>query len=174
MMKIICILAFLLFGFESTQAQAPPSAEALLQAASQKALRENKNVFVIFHASWCVWCRRMDTAMSDPAIRPFFERNFVIEHLTVQESKGKEHLQHPGAEALLEKHGGKGQGIPFWLVFDPQGRLLASSMMASGSNSGCPATGAEVDHFIGVLKKTATLDDSALSAIRRRFSQFNN
>ena len=170
MKKIVLSFLFSLFLLAS-HAQQPPAAAVILQKAAQRAALEKKNVFIIFHASWCVWCRRMDTAMSDPSVKAYFDEAFVVEHLTVNETKGKEHLQHPGAEALLEKHGGKNQGIPFWLIFDANLNLLASALMPSGENSGCPASGEEVEHFINVLQKTTRLEEKALQAIRTRFLQ---
>jgi thioredoxin-related protein len=148
---------------------APESADAILKQASEQAARENKNVFVIFHASWCGWCHKMDTAMNDAAVKAFFDDNYVVRHLTVHESKGKENLENPGALALLQKYNGDDQGIPFWLIFDKNGKLLADSQIAPGENSGCPASEPEVNYFISVLKKTSPLTDAQLSLVHERF-----
>lgn len=156
---------------------APPSAQQVLEEATGLAAKEKKNVFIIFHASWCGWCHKMDTAMNDPAVKNFFEDNYVIRHLTVHESDKKKNEENPGALELLNKHGGEDQGIPFWLVFDPGGTLLADSQMrpdgadlnARGTNAGCPATKEEVAHFIKVLRATSPLKGNQLSVIEKRF-----
>jgi len=156
-------------------AQAPPeSADKIMQAAYKQASKENKNVFVIFHASWCGWCRKMDSAMMESSIKPFFDNNYVITHLIVYESKGKETLENPGALELLTKHGGNDQGLPYWFIFDPKENLLADSRMQYAGknkldNSGCPANEEEVANFIKVLKKTSSLKEKDLTTIAKRF-----
>ncbi len=154
------------------------SAEDILAEACTKAAAENKKVFVIFHASWCGWCHKMDTSMKDPACKKFFDDQFVIRHIVVHEQKNKQHLETPGGEAFMKKYNGEGQGIPFWLIFDAAGGLLADSKIrkegdgpGEGENSGCPATEQEVDYFIRVLDTHTTLTDQQLAVIRKRFRQ---
>lgn len=59
-------------------AQSAKPASEILDAAYKTAAKEKKNVFVIFHASWCVWCHKMDTAMNDASVKAFFDKNYVI------------------------------------------------------------------------------------------------
>ena len=158
---------------------APSSADAVMKEAYQQAAKEKKNVFVIFHASWCVWCHRMDSSMSDVMCKNFFDDNYVIRHLTVDESKDKKNLENPGADAFRNKYGGSDLGIPYWLIFDPNGKLLADSRIRTdanvdskpGDNSGCPATEKEVDYFIKVLKQTSQLNTSEEAAVTKRFRE---
>ena len=157
-------------------AQTPASAADVLKEAYQQAANENKNVFVMFHASWCIWCHKMDTSMNDPACKKFFEDNYIIRHLVVDESKDKLALENPGAKELRTKYHGDGQGIPFWLVFDKEGNLLSDSKMRGkmegpekGANTGCPATEKEVAYFVEVLQKTSKLTGEQLEIIRKRF-----
>ncbi|HRP56529.1 thioredoxin family protein [Agriterribacter sp.] len=172
------LMVFILLFLSSAFAQ-PPSATEVLNEASAQAAKENKNVFVIFHASWCGWCHKMDSSMSDPACKAFFDASYIITHLVVKELKGKEQLENPGALALMKKYKGDQSGIPFWLVFNSKGILLADSKMrpegagtdATGNNSGCPATEKEVAYFIEVLKKTSSLNPGQLSIIQKRFRQ---
>ena len=116
--------------------------------------------------------------MNDETCRIFFENNFVIRHLVVDESDDKKNLENPGADELRKKYHGNGQGIPFWLLFDKDGKLLADSKMRaegqgaeSGQNIGCPAAINEVDHFISLLRKTSKLNTTQLEIIRKRFRQ---
>ena len=177
-MKLSFFLSLFLIVSMSALAQ-KPSAEQVLKQASGQAAKENKNVMVIFHASWCGWCHRMDTSLNDPSVKKFFDDNYVITHLTVMESRDKKDLENPGAEAFLEKHNGKDQGIPFWLVFDSKGKLLADALIpppannpaAKPNNSGCPATAEEVEHFIQVLRKTSRMNETQLAAVRKRFRE---
>ena len=156
--------------------RAPASAEEIMKEAYTVAKKENKKVMLIFHASWCGWCHKMDTSLNDASIKKYFDDNFVIRHLVVFESKGKENLENPGALEMLTKYKGSDDGIPFWLILDKDENLLADSRMkttANGveklKNTGCPASKEEVDHFIDVLKRTTSLKEDELEMIRRRF-----
>ena len=176
-MKTLLLPLSLFISIASLLAQKThSSAEEVMKEAFASAKAQNKKVLVMFHASWCGWCHKMDTSLNDPSVKKFFDDNFVISHLVVFESKGKENLENPGALEMLTKHEGKDQGIPFWLIFDQDEKLLADSRMKATvngveklQNTGCPATKEEVEYFIGVLKKTTLLQEDQLDKIRARF-----
>jgi len=174
----ITILAFLLPVYVQAQTL-PSSAEAVMKEAGEQATKEKKNVFVMFHASWCVWCHRMDSSINSAGCKKFFTDNYVIRHLTVDEAKDKKNLENPGANEFRKKYGGDGLGIPFWIIFDPSGKLLADSRIrpdgnlngTPGENSGCPATEKEVAYFISVLKQTSDLNSADEAVITKRFRE---
>jgi len=179
-MKKLLLLSFSLCCFimasfqQPISAQQTPSADKILADARSVATKENKNVFVIFHASWCGWCHKMDTAMNDPAIKKFFSDNYVVRHLVVMESKNKKNLENPGALELMQKYSGEGSGIPFWFISDKNGQFLMDSRQQNadgkpGDNVGCPASDKEVEYFIKVLKQTSKIDEPGLAAIKTRF-----
>jgi thioredoxin-related protein len=170
MKQLLIFLSFLAVCSATGRAQTPPSADQVLQAAYAKAAKEDKKVFLIFHASWCGWCRKMDSSMNDVSCKKFLDDNFVITHLVVMESKGKENLENPGALDLLKKYKADRSGIPFWVVFDAEGNMLADAKMPpQNSNTGCPAKEEEVEYFIDVLKKVTNPGEAELNAIRTRF-----
>lgn len=148
-----------------------PSAEAVLKPVYAQAAKEKKNVLLIFHASWCGWCHKMDTSLRDRSVQPLMDRNYVTTHLTVYESKDKKDLENPDALPFLTSHGGADKGIPYWLVLDKDGKVLANSEYAPGKNSGCPASEPEVAYFISVLRKTSSLREDELKVIQKRFRQ---
>lgn len=157
-------------------AQAPLSADAVMSEAYATAKVQNKKVFIMFHASWCGWCHKMDAAMNEPELKKYFDDNFVIRHLVVLEPEAKKNLENPGGAEMMKKYYGDKSGIPYWLVFDADGNLLADSKMRAegdgpekGNNVGCPASEAEVAYFIGVLKKTTNLKEAELTLISQRF-----
>ncbi|MDR6782198.1 thiol-disulfide isomerase/thioredoxin [Pedobacter africanus] len=173
-------LKTLLFAFaaaltiQTAIAQSTPApATEVLNAAIKKAAKEKKQVLAVFHASWCGWCHKMTASLNDPAIKPYFDKNYVIADFTVYESKGKENLENPGAADLLKKYNNADQGLPTWLVFDAKQNLVADSQMrpagaaltAKGDNVGCPAKPEEVAHFIASLKKSSKLNDKELEDI---------
>jgi len=146
-----------------------PTADEVLKPAMAKAGREGKNVLLIFHASWCGWCRKMDSSLHDASIKKAIDRNYEIVHLNVYESPGKKALENPGALDFLTKNGGADKGIPYWYVLDKNGNILADSQIKPGQNCGCPASEEEVAYFIGVLSKTAHVSKDELEAVRKRF-----
>lgn len=163
-------LIFLAIAFAITsKAQQTLTADAVLKEARAKAAKENKKVMVIFHASWCGWCHKMDTSLNDPSVKDYFDKNYVITHLTIDESPDKKNLENPGAAALNKKWGGENQGIPFWIIMDKDGNILADSQSEPGKNVGCPAKTEEVAFFIKVLKKTSTISDEEIAKVEERF-----
>jgi len=178
MKKLFFVLAVILAFEGSAQTAAAIPADQVINDALAIATKEKKKVFVMFHASWCGWCHKMDASMNDETCKKLFEENFVIRHLVVDEAKDKKHLENPGASELRDKYYGKDQGIPFWLVFDNNGKLLFDSKsrkegdgMEQGENVGCPATEKEVSYFINVLKNSTKMKEAELDLIRKRFRQ---
>ena len=174
LLKQFFLLLFSTCTLIDISAQEPLPVQSIMKSAYEQADKENKKVFMIFHASWCGWCRKMDSSLNDPSVKKFFDKNFVIKHITVYETKGKEHLENPGAQAFLAKFGGSDQGLPFWYIFDTKENLLADSKMQYAGkdvleNTGCPASTEEVTNFIKVLKGTTKLNDEELSLIEKRF-----
>src|SRR5438045_9771584 len=127
-MKRYLLLVIVAFSFLGSHAQRGPlSADEIMQEAVQQATKENKNIFVIFHASWCGWCHKMDSSMNDVSCKKMFESNYVTCHLTVDESADKKNLETPGADAYRKIYHGEKEGLPFWLILDKNGKLLADS-----------------------------------------------
>jgi|SRR6218665_322939 len=169
-MRLPVLLLSFLIAITATAQQ--PSATEVLKEATATAAKENKKVFIIFHASWCVWCHRMDTSMNDKTVKAFFDDNYVIRHLTLNESPNKKNLENPGADEMMLKYNGKDQGIPYWLIFDNTGKFLFDSKRRpegggpeTGNNTGCPASEPEVGYFVSVLKQTSKLTDKQLAVI---------
>ena len=146
-----------------------PAADDVLKPVYAKAAKANKKVLLIFHASWCGWCKKMDASLADPSIKGAIDKNFEIAHLTVYENAAKKDMENPGALELLAKLGGADKGLPYWFVLDANGARLADSQLKPGENTGCPASEAEVAYFVNVLQKTAALTPEELQKVRMRF-----
>lgn len=179
--KTLLLVITTAFTIQTAVAQsvAPAPATEVLNAAVKKAAKEKKQVLAIFHASWCGWCHKMTASLNDPAIKPYFDNNYVIADFVVYESKGKENLENPGAADLLKKFYNADQGLPTWLFFDAKQNLVADSQIrpegapfsTKGENVGCPAKPEEVQHFINALKKTSKLKEKQLSEIAAVFAK---
>lgn len=167
-MKLRFLLSlFLTFTLVSSFAQEKSS--VVLESAFKQAKSENKNVLLIFHASWCGWCKRMDNNINDKACKEMFKRNFVITHLTVMESEQNKNLENPGAIDFFNQYSEGNTGIPFWMVFDKNGKLLRKSIDENGKNLGCPANEHEVDVFIDILKETTDFNKDELQIVKDKF-----
>jgi thioredoxin-related protein len=170
-MKSFFLFVLTIVFMIDANAQTTPGADAVLKDAFAKAAGEHKKVMVIFRASWCGWCEVMDASLNDASVKGFFDKNFVITHLTIDESKSKKNLENTGAAELNKKWGGGEQGIPFWVILDKDGTLLVNSNDERGENVGCPGTGKEVQYFVEVLKKTTSINSQEVSAVVKRFGK---
>ncbi len=177
-LKYFILLAFVLCSFTKVSAQHSVTND-ILNEAFAKAATQHKNVFLMFHASWCGWCHKMDSSMNDISCKKMFDDNYVVCHLTVDESKDKRDLETPGADAYRKIYNGEKEGLPFWLIFDKNRKLLGDSRMPApgetvakeGQNVGCPATKEEIAYFTSLLKKTSSLRDPQLKVIEERFGK---
>lgn len=141
----------------------PPDAAVALGRAQSQARREGKNVLVVFHASWCGWCKRFDRMLEDPKLKPSFESNYVILHLDVLENDDKKALENPNGATVMELLGGKGAGLPFYAVVTPSGNKIADSLQTPGkpqTNTGHPSEPKEIAHFMRLLQASAPKMDA--------------
>lgn len=165
MKKVVISVFFILSTLVSTFAQVP-SSEEVLNKAFAKAKKEKKKVLLIFHASWCGWCKKMEKAIVDKSCKDFFEKNYVITYLTVLDSEEK---NNKGSSEVLKKYGGENSGLPYWVILDEKGTLLEDSKDSNGENVGCPAEPNEVETFIEKLKKTSKINQKQIASVRQRF-----
>jgi len=180
--KIFLTTVLLLMSLVLFSQVQPESADVLLKKAYEQAAKEKKNVFVIYHASWCGWCKKLDASINDPLCSDFFNKSYVFVHLTVLESKDKKNLENPGATEMFNKYSGGKSGIPFFLIFNKKGVLIADAFIRPegagldkpGTNIGCPAAPEEVAAFVEMLKKTSKISESEIKAVTERFSKNRN
>ncbi|HVW97967.1 MAG TPA: thioredoxin family protein [Mucilaginibacter sp.] len=168
---------FMLAGSAAMAQSALPSSETVLNNAYAQAAKENKKVMLIFHASWCGWCKKMDASLNDPSCKKMIDDNYVIAQLDVLEQPAKANLENPGSMDVLKKFGGEKSGLPFWLILDTKGNVLANSLKPKAGetvakpedNVGCPATEEEVSFLDSILKKTSNLSNEDIAVIHKRF-----
>jgi thiol:disulfide interchange protein len=144
---------------QETQAAAiPVPATTLLQAAQSSAKKQHKAVLVMFHASWCGWCKRLEAVMSRPEFKKMFEDNYTLVNLDVLEQKDKKvTLENPGGVEYMKELGGETSGLPYYAFLDAKGKKLADSnvMPTQNPNIGYPAAPEEIAAFMALIQKTA-------------------
>jgi thioredoxin-related protein len=156
-----------------------PSTESVMKDAYAQAAKEHKNVMVMFHASWCGWCKKMEASINEPSLNKMFTDNYVIVYLDVMEQPAKKNLENPGSLELMTQYKGEKAGLPFWFIADAKGKELADSQVRPagagfdtyGKSVGCPADPSEVAFFAGILKSTSKLKDADLAMISERFAK---
>jgi thioredoxin-related protein len=157
--NIYPLLFFLFFTSVSSTGQQiqPDSAQSILKEALRKARDSKKNVFIIYHATWCQWCLKLDSVLEEPAVKNILDEHYIITKLDVRErgEKIKTH-ENPGAYRTLINYGGEKSGIPFMVFLNRNGKMISNSnVMPKKENLGYPGTDKEISAFIKLLKKTA-------------------
>lgn len=165
--KLILIGSLLVFQLNFAQEKA----DIVLNKALTEAKAQKKNVLLVFHASWCKWCKVMENNMKLPETKPLFDKNFVTTYLDVQERGEKKSLENPGGQEIMNKYKGQNAGLPFWLVINPKGEVLADSFNEKGENLGSPSTHEEVGSFLAKLEKSSKLNKEELQTIEKAFSK---
>jgi len=167
--RTIIISFFILFStILQAQTLKPEPAEKILTESLIKAKQDNKNVMIVFHASWCKWCKRLENAIESPELKKIFTDNWVVTYVDVLErGKNADSLENQGGKELMKKFGGEKSGLPFCVFLNKKGsRICNSNLMPDKTNIGYPGTGDEIKLFTGMLKKSSKkLTTAQLAAI---------
>lgn len=155
LMALICLF---MAGTIAAQAEKPLPADKIMTDSFAKSKETNKNVMLLFHATWCSWCKFLDKAMLNEEVKGIFEKYFVITHLDVME-KTKEAIEkneNIGGKAIMNYLGGAKSGVPFYVFLTKDGESLANSnVMAKNGNIGYPGTFDEIVAFMKLIKTGA-------------------
>ena len=128
----------------------------------------------MFHASWCSWCKRLDTALASPELRGIIHEHFILTHIDVLERKGKiDSIENPGGNALLKSWDGEKSGIPYLVFLNAGGKKIAdSNVMPNHENIGYPGSKEEIAAFVSLLQHHAPrMTTSQLAAVNSYFLQ---
>jgi thioredoxin-related protein len=151
-------LTVILFTFSMVgQNVKPDSAQTILKAAVIKAQSSKLNVLLIFHATWCGWCKRLERAINDTAVKPLIDENYIVTMLDVKERGDKiQTYENPGGQNIMSEFGGNNAGLPFIVFLNGKGTMIANSnVMPKNQNIGYPGSKEEISAFVKLLQKTA-------------------
>lgn len=144
-------------------AVAQNAADNILSDAQARAANQHKNVFLIFAASWCGPCHRLDAFLEAPEMQTIVERYFVVARVHIAEEASKHPEKNtPGSDVLLQKLTGndpKNTGVPFIVFVDSTGKPIVNSDRpvpgAAAENIGYPFLPEEIGWFMEMLKRGA-------------------
>lgn len=166
------ILALGIFLVVPAFTAAQETADAMFARAKAEAKAEHKNILAVFSASWCGPCKLYERFLQDPQMKPITEEAFVIQRFDVGEHPGDpRHADTPGAVALRSALGAVHEpGFPFIVMTDGDGNPIVNSYRNGNSNAniGYPASAAEIDWYLDMLKRAApSLSPGDLAATRK-------
>lgn len=136
----------------------PVAANIVVDQACKRAANEHKSVMLIYHASWCGWCKKLDSVLDKPAVKAIVDKYFVVTHLTVLESDAHKAEENPGGMDMLKAQGGEKAGLPFIVMLDGKGKMTINSIMkvdGKEANTGCPYEPQEIEHFMKMVRTAA-------------------
>ncbi len=177
MRKTKILAAFLLLiGSSSVVAQSLPDANRVLVQVEAQASQQQKNVLLVFGASWCKYCKQFESFLAAPEIQPILAKHFIVARLGVYEVLGRNpKLNNPKSQTAIRQFGDAEVGsLPFIVFLDPKGGLIVNSnrpskQKATGENIGYPATPEEIDWFMIMIEKAAPALSEADAAIVERW-----
>lgn len=126
-----------------------PSLRAPARVALAEAAARGKPVMIVFTATWCAPCKTMAEEWARPEIAPLLARSFTVVRLYGLE---KDRTGNPGARDEFMAMSGGGQGVPFWVLRRPDGRLLADSTGRSVKPLPDPSGMTSRGHLLRILK----------------------
>jgi thiol-disulfide isomerase/thioredoxin len=109
--------------------------DAAIEAAFADAARDGKRVIVDLGGNWCSWCRSLAGVMELPEVAPFIEQNFEIVFVNVSTAQG---LTDQNLHVLRRFGIDEIGGVPWLVVVEPDGRVLASSYEVTDENHETP------------------------------------
>ena len=171
--RLIVIAVILSFPALQMRAGAPEPAKTILDTALSDAGASHKTVFLIFHASWCSWCRKLDAVLESPEVKTIIARDYVVVRLDVLERGDKiGTLENPGGREIMTRLGGEKSGLPFYAFLEGSGKKIADSMIEGPGMEtiGYPGNDEEIALFGKLLKKTShRMTDEDLGVILNKF-----
>ena len=135
------------------------SASDLFTRGKTRAKAEQKNVLLVFSASWCGPCKLYERFLEDPQMSSITEKALVVVRVDMGERpRDPAHADTPDGLALRTELGAAGEpGFPFLVITDENGSPIVNSYRNGNAeaNVGYPAAPEEIDWYVEMLKRAA-------------------
>ncbi len=115
-------------------------AHAAIDAARERAAREDKRVAVVFGADWCPDCYALNRALGHRLVTPILEPNFVVVKVTVgNRNQNLDLMSDYGMDVV--------RGIPAIALLEPDGTLVKAQTDGEFRNANSLLSVAEIVTF---------------------------
>ncbi|MFN0006889.1 MAG: thioredoxin family protein [Planctomycetota bacterium] len=139
----------------------PLPAEDVLAAGLREAKLAEKLVFLHFGTPWCGWCRKLEAWMETEEVSAILSGEFVGVKIDLDRTLG-------GNEVRARLGGVAEAGLPWFVILDPSGLVVARGDMPEGGAIGFPYEAAEIQAFGAMLAKgAARLAPEEISVLER-------
>jgi thiol:disulfide interchange protein len=98
--------------------------DARIDAALASAKADDKRVLIDLGGNWCSWCRMLDAVMSLGTVKPWLDANYEVVPVDVASADFK---IDRNLKVLARFGVARVDGLPWVLIVDPDGHVLASS-----------------------------------------------
>ncbi len=149
-------------GFSQPSGPDTLTTDGLLKEAEATASRQQKNVLLIFSASWCAPCHMLQSFLADPTVQPIFDRHFVKLIIIHGEHPGdNRHQDTPGSGQLLDSLHNTDTSVPLTVILSSTGKLIIDSVRPVygrrdiRANIGYPGSSTSIDWFLEMLRRGA-------------------
>ncbi len=139
------------------QSRKPRPASSIVAQALHNARTSHRSVFLVFHASWCPWCKKLESLLDQPDVKRIVGGSFVVAKVDVMErGDAKQTIENQGGIDLMKKFGGEKSGLPYYVILNEEGEMIGNSnAMPKGQNIGYPGSRKEDSTFVALLRRTA-------------------
>lgn len=123
----------------------------------EKAVKERKNVFIIFSHERCGWCKIFDIYHETPEVKKILEKNYLFETIDITDSE-------PLTE-LWEHY--NFIGVPAWLIYSSDKELLFNGKNDEGKVLGYPLEPDGMELYINAIRNSSRrINEKQLQVLR--------
>lgn len=126
----------------------PSAATKALDKSRLTAQRKDKAVFVLFSTTWCGYCKRLKTMMSDPEIAAMISPYVDILEIDQEQLGGARELRY----RLQRTPDG---GIPWYAIVGNDGETVATSSSGLGRNIAMPSRKDSIKWFVEMIRRSS-------------------
>jgi thioredoxin-related protein len=159
-------------AIEVDAAQQPAPAAVVRRSAEVQAGKEGKSVFLVFHSTWCIWCKRLNAMLNDPLVKPVWDKYFVTVEIDAMEHPDKTQLENSGWEPIMREYNATNAGLPYFVFLDPKGAVLGNCL--DPENMGYPGGKHDSAAFLSVIAKSAPSITPAELGVIQTYLDKNN